>query len=272
MTIMNNKVVVITGASSGIGREVARLMADQGHRVYDLSRSDKPQDGVRHLRCDVTDRATIQTAVDTIKSEVGRIDTLILCAGSGVAGALEFMTEEELQFQFDVNAFGPLRVVQAALPLMREQMLLNGKERGRIVFISSMAAVFPLPYQGLYSATKMSVNAIAYALRNELHPLGIGVTSILPGDVKTGFTAARRKNETGKEIYTHMDGAFEAMTSDEVNGSKPEVIAKRIVKIVNRKNVGMYYTLDSLSLLEYILQRIAPHKVALWVVRKMYRC
>lgn len=270
--MVNNKVVVITGASSGIGREVARQLADQGHRVYDLSRSEKPQDGVRHIRCDVTDRDAIQQAIDCVKQEAGRIDTLLLCAGSGVAGALEFMTEEELQFQFDVNAFGPLRVAQAALPIMREQQPLSGKERGRIIFISSMGAVFSLPYQGLYSATKMAVNGMAYALRNEVHPFDISVTSILPGDVKTGFTAARRKNTTGRDIYTHMDGAFEAMASDEINGSLPEVIAKRIVKIVNKKSVGMYCTLDWLSLAEYILQKIAPHRFALWVVRKMYRC
>ena len=270
---MTSRVIVITGASSGIGREVARQMADRGDRVYDLSRSHRPQDGVRHLVCDVTDRAAIATAIGIIAEAEGRIAVLVLCAGSGVAGALEHMTEDDIHFQFDVNAFGPLRVAQAALPVMRGQQPLPGaKERGRIVFISSMGAVFPLPFQGLYSATKTSVNAIAFALRNELHPFDISVTSILPGDVKTGFTAARRKNFTGKEVYTHMEDAFEAMASDEINGHDPVKMARRIVDIANKKCLGMYYTLDPLSLAQYILQRILPHRLALYVLRKMYKC
>ncbi len=269
---MDKKVIVITGASSGIGREVARQMADQGDVVYDLSRSDKPQEGVHHLMCDVTKRDTISLAVDTIITECGHIDTLILCAGSGVAGALEMMTEEEIQFQFDVNAFGPLRVAQAVIPYMRCQDKNKNGERGRIIFISSLGATFPLPFQGLYSATKMAINGMAYAMRNELHPFDISVTSILPGDVKTGFTAARKKNVKGDDIYIHMNDAMEEMAQDEINGHPADVMAKRIMTIANKKHVGMYYTLDWLSKVQYMLQRIAPHKLGLYVVRKMYKC
>lgn len=269
---MEKKVVVVTGASSGIGREVARQMAEQGHIVYDLSRSNKPQEGVKHLTCDVTDREAISLAAKTVTEEQERVDVLILCAGSGVAGALEMMSEEEIQFQFDVNAFGPLRVAQAFLPTMRQQEKNKDGERGRIIFISSMGATFPLPFQGLYSATKTAINGIAYALRNEVHPFDISVTSILPGDVKTGFTAARKKNGKGGEVYTHMFAAFEEMAQDEINGSKPEIVCKKIVKVANKKHVGMYYTLDWLSKAEYLLQRLVPHSLALWVVRKMYKC
>lgn len=267
-----SKIIVVTGASSGIGREVARQMADKGHVVYDLSRSDKPQEGVRHLMCDVTKNDTIHKAIETIIAESGHIDTLVLCAGSGVAGALEMMTEEELQFQFDVNAFGPLRVAQAVIPYMRSQEKNEAGERGRIVFISSMGATFPLPFQGLYSSAKMAINGMAYAMRNELHPFSISVTSILPGDVKTGFTAARKKNAKGADIYTHMNDAFHEMEQDEINGHSTDVIAKRIVKVCDKKHVGMYYTLDWLSKLEYILQRLCPHSLGLFVVRKMYKC
>jgi len=269
---MENKVIVITGASSGIGREIARQMAEVGNTVYDLSRSDKPQQGVIHLMCDVTKRDTINQAIDTVISKSGHIDTLILCAGSGVAGALEMMTEEELQFQFDVNAFGPLRVAQAVIPHMRNQEKNDAGERGRIIFISSLGATFPLPFQGLYSATKTAINGMAYSMRNELHPFDISVTSILPGDVKTGFTSARKKNFKGEDVYTHMSAAMEEMAQDEINGHPADKMAERIIKIANKKHVGMYYTLDWLSKAEYILQRIAPHKLGLYVVRKMYKC
>lgn len=271
-TTQGNPVVVITGASSGIGREVARQMSEKHFTVYDLSRTERPQEGVSHLTCDVTNRDSIKTAINTVIERSSRIDILILCAGSGVAGALEMMTEEEILFQFDVNAHGPLRVAQAALPYIRNQQLNCNGERGRILFISSVGAIFPLPFQGLYSATKTSVNAIAYAMRNELHPFHIHVSSILPGDVKTGFTAARKSNTNGSEIYTHMNDAFEAMASDEINGSSPVTIAGRIVKIAMKKRLKMYYTLDWLSKAQYMLQNIAPHSLILYVLRKMYKC
>lgn len=266
------KTVVITGASSGIGREMARQFADQNYIVYDLSRSDKPQPGVRHIACDVTNREMTERAIDIIRNEQGRIDLLVLCAGSGVAGALEFMTEEEMHFQFEVNAFGPLRIVQAALPLMRTQQHGDNGERGRIAFISSMGATFPLPYQGLYSGTKAAISALAFALANEIHEFDISVTCILPGDVKTEFTAARRKNLTGREIYTHMDGAYESMEGDETNGSPADKIARSIVKKITRRRVKIYYTPDWLSRLQYIAKHFAPTSWCLWVVRKMYKC
>lgn len=265
-------VVVITGASSGIGREVARQMAEKNFTVYDLSRTERLQQGVSHLSCDVTNRDSIKTAIDTVIDRSSRIDILILCAGSGVAGALEMMTEEEMLLQFDVNAHGPLRVAQAALPYMRNQSLNAMGERGRIMFVSSLGAIFPLPFQGLYSATKMSVNAIAYAMHNELHSFDIQVTSLLPGDVKTGFTAARKSNTNGSEIYTHMHDAFEAMASDEINGSSPVTIGGRIVKIAMKKKLKIYYTLDWLSKVQYVLQNFVPHSLILYVLRKMYKC
>lgn len=266
------KTVVITGASAGIGREMARQMAQEGYVVYDLSRSDKPLEGVKHIACDVTKREMVDAAISKICSEAGRIDLLVLCAGSGVAGALEFMTEEEMQFQFDVNTFGPLRVVQAALPQMRSQEKQSNGERGRIVFISSMGATFPLPYQGLYSGTKAAISALAYSLASEIHPFDISVTCILPGDVKTNFTAARRKNTTGSDIYTHMDGAYKAMEGDEVNGSAADKIAANIIKKITRKHVKLYYTPDLLSKLQYIVKHFVPTSLTQFVVRKMYNC
>ena len=164
------QIIVITGASSGIGRATARMMADKGNKVYDLSRSDKPQDGVEHIACDVTDRTAIEAAIGQIAKKEGRIDVLVLCAGMGVAGSIEFTKEEEMQRQFDVNVYGPIRVVQAALPLMRTQAM-GKNERGRIVFVSSMAAVFSIPFQAMYSATKSALNAFAFALKNELKRL-----------------------------------------------------------------------------------------------------
>lgn len=266
------KVVVITGASSGIGREMAGQMAKKGFTVYDLSRRDMPQENVHHIACDVTKRDTIKAAIERIKAETGRIDILVLCAGSGVAGALEHMTDEEIQFQFDVNAFGPIKVVQEALPLMRSQEKNDYNERGRIAFISSMGAVFSLPYQALYSGTKAAISNMAFALKNELHQFDIKVTCILPGDVKTGFTSARRKNMTGSDVYTHMQGAYDSMEGDEINGSPADKIAASIIKKITRRSLKLYYTPDWLSKVQYIAKRFVPTSLCTFVVKKMYKC
>lgn len=263
--------VVITGASSGIGRATARLMADKGHTVYDLSRSDKPQPGVKHIYCDVTKRDTIQQAMQTIHEEAGRIDTLILCAGMGVAGPLEMLNDEDMQYQTDVNLYGPIRVMQTALPYLRQQEKNSKGERGRIIFISSMGGIFALPFQAMYSATKSAIDGIAFAVRNELYPHNITVCCVLPGDVKTGFTAARKKEVLGRDIYPNAEGAFQQMEQDEIQGSAPERIAKKILKVAEKRNPTLYYTPDPLSKVQYMLERIAPTRLALFIVRKMYR-
>lgn len=264
-------IAVITGASSGIGRATARQLADKGYKVYDLSRSEKPQDGVEHLSCDVTKRDTIDTAIKHISEAEGRIDVLVLCAGMGVAGSVEFTKEEEMQRQFDVNVYGPIRVVQSALPLMRTQAK-QGKERGRIVFVSSMAAVFSIPFQAMYSATKSALNAFAFALKNELKAYDITVSCVLPGNVNTGFGAARRTDLAGSDVYPNMQAAIEQMEQEENNGMTSETVAKKVVKACTKSSPSLFYTSDWLSDLECLGDRLLPTRLATWVVGKMYKC
>lgn len=261
--------IVITGASSGIGRETARQLADKGHTVYDLSRSDKPQEGVYHLYCDVTKRETIDEAINQIKQREGRIDVLILCAGMGVTGAIEFTAEEEMQRQFDVNFYGPIRVLQSALPLMRTQQQ-KGKERARVVFVSSMAAVFSIPFQAMYSATKSAINAISFALVNELKSFNITVSNVMPGDVCTGFSAARRTDLTGSDVYKQMEAAITEMGRDEENGMTASYAAKKVVKAATKQNPDLYYTTDPLSSLQRLAGRLLPTRLATFIVGKMY--
>ena len=266
------KIAVITGASSGIGRETARQMADKGYKVYDLSRSDKPQAGVEHIACDVTKRETIDAAIQQIAKTDGRIDVLVLCAGMGVAGSIEFTKEEEMQRQFDVNTYGPIRVVQAALPLMRSQQMGSNGERGRIVFVSSMAAVFGIPFQAMYSATKSAINSFAFSLKNELKAYKLTVSCIQPGDVKTGFGAARRTDLAGNDVYPNMQAAIQQMEHDEENGLTSAACAKRVVKACTKKNPSLYYTSDFLSDLECLGNRLLPTWLASKVVGMMYHC
>lgn len=263
------KTVVITGASSGIGRETAQLFAKHGDTIYDLSRSDKPLDGVTHIYCDVTKPQSIAEAFQTIGKSHSHIDILILCAGMGIAGSIEHTSEEEMRRQFDVNTFGPIRVLQCALPLMRQGEATLG-ERGRVVFVSSMAAVFGIPFQAMYSATKAAVNSFAFALRNELHSQRISVTVVMPGDVKTNFK--RSTNLIGSDIYPQMSKAISQMEHDEASGLSAISVAHKVYRAATRKRPSLFYTSDLTSDLECLLQRMLPTSVALYVVKKLYHC
>lgn len=266
---------VITGASSGIGRATATRLVRRGYRVYDLSRTEQPQEGVTHLCCDVTRRESIQQALHQIATEAGRIDLLLLSAGFGIAGAVEFTQESEMQRQFDVNVYGAIRVVQVALPLMRQQAvrqirggLIPVQERGRIVFVSSMAAVFSIPFQSMYSASKAAINAYAAALRNELRDYRIQVSCVMPGDVHTNFQRSTDLN--GTDVYPKMKRAIEQMIHDEAHGLTSETVAKRVMQACVRTRPALYYTSDYLSDAECLLARIVPSTWANRIVGLLY--
>ena len=161
-----NKVVVITGGTSGIGLETAKALAAQGCTVYELSRRDRgAAPGIRHITADVTDEKQVNAAVAQIVNEAGRIDVLINNAGFGISGAIEFTDTAEAQRQFDVNFFGMVRMNHAVLPVMRAQ---GG---GRIISMSSVAAPIAIPFQAYYSASKAAVRTYMLALASEVAPL-----------------------------------------------------------------------------------------------------
>ena len=152
------KVVLLTGGSSGIGQCTAQSLVKAGCRVYELSRRDSSQPGITHLACDVTREDQVQAAVKTVLDREGRIDVVVNNAGFGISGAVEFTKTEDAQRLLDVNFFGMVRVNRAVLPHMRKA---GG---GRIVNLSSVAAVAPIPFQTYYSASKAAVNAYTMAL------------------------------------------------------------------------------------------------------------
>ena len=183
---MSNKIAVVTGGTSGIGREAALYLAKNGCTVYELSRRKEGVDGLRHISADVTDEESVGAAVAQILAEAGGIDILVNNAGFGISGAVEFTDTAEAQRQLDVNFFGMVRMNKAAIAVMRQQ------GSGRIENLSSVAAPVPIPFQTYYSASKAAINSYTMALGNELRPFGITVCAVMHGDIKTGFTAARR--------------------------------------------------------------------------------
>ncbi|MGI5899493.1 MAG: SDR family NAD(P)-dependent oxidoreductase [Christensenellales bacterium] len=256
-------VVVVTGASEGIGYEIARAFVQVGYRVYGLSRRASGPDGVIKMTADVSDDASLGAAFKKIGEESGKVDILINNAGFGISGAAEFADENALA-QMDVNFMGALRCISLALPLMRP----GG---GRIVNISSLAAVFPIPFQAIYSASKAAVNALSLALANELKGFGIQVCAIMPGDVNTGFSKARRKISQGGEIYGGIiESAVAVMENDEAQGMAPELIGRRVFEITTKRRLKPLYTIGAKYKLFLFLQRILPARAVVYILGMMY--
>lgn len=260
-----NKIAVVTGGSSGIGLSTAKMLAVNGYTVYELSRRESNISGITHISADVTDTAAIQSAYSQIIEKHGEINLLVCCAGMGVSGAVEFLPDSEVRRQMDVNFFGTVNAVRAVLPYMRKQC------GGKIICVSSVAAVYSIPFQGYYSASKSAVNAFVDALVNEVKPFNIQVSSVMPGDIKTGFTAARRKTVDGDDVYSgRISKAVAAMEKDETNGMSPEAIAKFIVMLAGKKHIAPLYTVGVQYKALVFLSRVFPHDMAVRIVGKIY--
>ena len=215
---MSEKVCVITGGTSGIGKCTAEAMREKGYAVYELSRRAQGLEGFYHIPTDVTKPEMVDAAIAEVLQKEDHIDVLINNAGFGVSGAVEFTEPEAAKKQFDVNFFGMVNVCHAVLPVMRRAC------QGRIVNLSSVAGVVPIPFQTYYAASKAAINSYTMALANEVKPFGIQVCAVMPGDIRTGFTAAREKSQAGDDVYGgRISRSVAGMEHDEQTGMAPEV-------------------------------------------------
>ncbi len=268
-------IVLITGASSGIGQNCATFLAQKGYTVYGTTRDRNWQTGsssplpYTNIFMDVTDTGSVHAAVDKIVEKEGRLDAVINNAGFGISGPVELTAIEEARAQFDTNYFGIMRVCSAVLPAMRSQ------RTGYIINISSLGGLIGLPYQGVYSATKFAVEGLSEALYSELHSTGVKVVLIEPGDFHTAFT--KNRNQIAK---ADSDGAYSAefqrtlkvIESDETNGDDPTKIAVLIDRILCSSNPKMRYRVGSLSQkFSVTLKKIIPDKLFAWIIRDHYQ-
>lgn len=238
------KVVLITGASSGIGKQTALLLVRQGLVVYGAARRlDKMQalkeSGVRVLQMDVTDDTSMKKGVQEILDVEKRIDVLVNNAGYGSYGALEDVPIAEAKHQFDVNIFGLARMTQLVLPHMRSQ------KSGRIINVSSIGGKIGEPHGVWYHATKFAVEGLSDSLRMELKQFGIDVVIIEPGAINTEWSRIARENlvkASGNSVYRSLASKHAKMLegADKV-GSEPAVIAKVIAKAIDAKNPRTRY-------------------------------
>lgn len=262
---METRVALITGASGGIGLAAARALAEKGVKVYGVSRKPGEDAAYTWLFCDVTDENACKTAVSEIIGREGHIDILVNNAGFGISGATEFTASREARGLMEVNLFGADNMTRAVLPHMRE------RKRGSIVFLSSVAGPLAIPYQNWYSVSKAAVLAYAKALRNEVRPFGIGVTAVLPGDTKTGFTAARQKSIEGDGLYDgRISRSVARMEKDEQTGADPSAVGTLIAKAALKKRPAPMYTCGILYKTFLLIARLTPERFVSWVIGKMY--
>lgn len=234
------KVVIITGASAGMGATTAQYLADRGYQVFGASRRAETgtiSKGFTALKMDVTDEQSVATAVDYVIQNTGRIDVLVNNAGLGLIGSIEDTSDKEAKGIFETNVFGVMNVCRAVLPHMR------AAGSGKIINISSIAGVMGLPYRGIYSATKAAVNAITEAMSCEVLRYGIHVSAILPGDFKTSINDHRNvvENATNSAYKTDTENINQLVTAEVATSSDPILIAKKVEQIIESRNPKMLY-------------------------------
>lgn len=263
------KVILITGASSGFGKATAELLAQRGHIVYGTSRTTKERPSVHFLNMDVRDRESIASGVRQIIEKEGRIDVLVNNAGMGIGGSLELATPEEIDLQIGTNFMGCVNMCQAVLPHMRKQ------RQGRIINLSSIGGIMGLPYQGYYSASKFAIEGFSEALSAEVKGFGITVSMVEPGDFATGFTASRKNSTLTLENEDYGDSfrrSLNLIEKEENGGLKPEVLARKIAKIVECKHPRLRYVVANLEQwLSVVIKRVLPGNWFVGILRDYYK-
>lgn len=269
---MSNKVALVTGASSGIGKMVAQELKAAGFTVFAAARrvekmNDLKAAGITPVALDLTLDTSIQSCVNEVLAQAGRIDVLVNNAGYGSYGAIEDVPLDEGRRQFDVNLFGMARLIQLVTPSMR------ANHYGKIVNVSSMGGKIWTKFGGWYHATKYAVEGLSDCLRMELKPFGIDVIVVEPGGIKTdwGIIAAQNLKKTSAH------GAYAEMANKAADGmiknysgnmlSKPELIAKTIRKAVTRRRPKTRYLVGFGAKPMVWTHKIFGDRVFDWVIK-----
>lgn len=259
------RVVVITGASMGLGLEMGKIYKSHGDYVIGLARSEPKESNIfdSFFLCDVGDEETVKKTVDKISQEYNNIDILINNAGFGLSGALELTPSEDIQKILNVNVLGCIYVYKYALPLL--------KEGSKIINISSVCAFFPLPYRSLYCGSKAALNSIFFGVKMECKPLGIEVTNICPGDIKTNFTKNRVKiKDTSNRYSDRIANATNMLDNREDKRMKVGSVANKIYKISNKAKFKAYYIIGAKYRVLNFLMRFFPFGVLLHFTEKFF--
>ena len=252
------KVVIVTGASSGIGLATAQRLAKKGYKVYGLARRPFSDALFECMQADVNDLASVEDVFQRVYEREKHIDAVVNNAGMGIAGAVEYAEKESIQRIFDTNLTSLVKISSVAVKYLKET-------KGNLVNIGSVAGELPIPFQSCYSATKAGVLNFSLALDGEVRRFGVKVTVVQPG-----FTAAR-VIEGGEEGYGGKIGqSIRRMEHDEQNGKSPDTVAKAVEKALRRKHPPLKITVGGQYRLFVGLKKLLPTRFVNFILRKLY--
>lgn len=257
---LDGKVAVISGGASGIGFAIAKRLKSEGVRIYDISKTtSKSEIFEKSFQCDISDDEKVSVVVEEILKKEKNIDLLFCNAGFGIGGLLENAKLSSIANIMNVNLIAHMK--------MTKLFLKNINENGRIVYTGSLASIIPLPYQACYSASKAGIENFARAIATEVKPKKIKVLTFMPGDINTGFTDARIK-ETGNSEGERQGIA--KMEKSERKGKTPDFVAKRVLRVIKRRNPPLRVSIGGTSKLISALVKILPVKMLNFLVEKIY--
>jgi short-subunit dehydrogenase len=265
--MVTDRVVLITGASSGFGKLTSASLAKQSFRVFGTSRkaSVESQDGVEMMRLDITSDQSVKECVSSVLQKADRIDVLVNNAGQALTGGLEETSLDEAKTHFDSNFFGAVRMVNAVLPDMRK------RRSGQILNVASLAGTFPVPFEGYYGAAKAALITYTEVLREEVKSLGIKVSVIEPGFFRTNLSTARITAANSIPDYDEMrKRAHAGLGKSFGEGADPAEVAKTIVKIIESPSPALHYFVGK-EKSALLLKRILPTSVMESLIRKHWR-
>lgn len=265
-----SKVVLITGASSGIGKAIGEFLFHKGFTVYGTSRNPEKYNNTLFplVALDVRDAQSIKQAVEKVIALAGKIDVVINNAGVGITGPIEEIPATAIQNNFETNLFGPIEVMKAVLPQMRKQ------NAGLIINITSIAGYMGLPYRGIYSASKGALEILSESLRMEVKPFGIQITTVAPGDFATNIAAGRFHAPLVKgSAYEAPYGKTLEMMNEHVDaGSNPLEMAMAVYTIIQNPNPNVHYKVGAfMQKFSIVLKRILPDKMYERMLMKHYK-
>lgn len=263
-----NIVTLVTGISSGIGWEIAQLLAERGARVFGTARdprSAKPIPGVEIVRLDVTDEASVQEAIQGIVQKAGPVQYLVNNAGYTAVGALEETSIDEAKQQFETNFFGVLRVTNAVLPAMRE------KRHGRIVNISSVVGFIPAPYWGIYAASKHALEGYTESLDHEIRRFGVRAMLVEPAYTKTRINGNAKFPQNQLAAYsTEKNRLIDLANKNVEQGDDPQIVAEAVWTALTSRSPRLRYPVGQ-GLLLSRLRRFAPAGIFDRTLRKQFQ-
>ncbi len=267
------QVIIVTGASSGLGNACATYLGKKGFRVYGTSRNPsayakKADEYFELIQMNQADDQSVAKAIASVLAKEGRLDAIVCNAGMGISGSVEDSGLEEIKLQMDTNFMGVVRCVKAVLPSMREA----GK--GKILVMSSLAGVVGMPFQAFYSSSKYALEGFVESLRFEVRPFGIAATLIEPGDFRTGFTASRRAAASSaegpyKKLYA---AAMGVQIRDETGGHDPVDVARLVHRLLGLGQLKVRYTVGpAFERAAVLIKRLIPARGFEFFYRKYYK-